>query len=121
MLERTARWLVAASIATAMTSVGCGRPTTSARDRAPRGHVPIVADQSVVHAFDTHVEDRLIDRLQLDNFLRDRDIRLQVADGLVSVSGEVWTSLERERVSALIRSVPGVIDVHNELTIRPPN
>jgi osmotically-inducible protein OsmY len=121
MLERSTRWLVAASIAMAMTAVGCARPappnTSSARDRGP---APIVEDQSVVHAFDTQIEERLLDRLQLDNFLRDRDIRLEVMDGLVSITGEVWTPLERERVSALIRGVPGVIGVHNDLAVRPP-
>ena len=107
-----------------MTSVGCDRGDDRrsrisahqlAADRAP-----IVEDQSLVHAFDTQVELRLLDRLQLDNFLRERNIRLHVTDGEVSVTGEVWTSLEKERVSELIRGVPGVVDVANELDIRPP-
>jgi osmotically-inducible protein OsmY len=120
MLERTTRWLVAASIAMAMTAVGCTRPAQQASSARDRGPVPIVEDQSIVHAFDTQIEERMLDRIQLDNFLRDRDIRLEVIDGLVSITGEVWTPLERERVSALIRSIPGVIDVHNELAVRPP-
>jgi osmotically-inducible protein OsmY len=118
MLERTARWLVAAAIASAMTAVGCARPTEP--PRVKRERVPITEDRSVVHAFDTQMEARLLDRLELDNFLRERDIRLHVMDGLVSVTGEVWTPLERQRVSELIRGVPGVIDVYNELAVRPP-
>jgi osmotically-inducible protein OsmY len=118
MLERTARWLVAVSIAAAMTAVGCSRP---APERVPRERRPIVEDQSVVHAFDTRMEVRLLDRLELDNFLRDRDIRLHVVDGSVTVTGEVWSALERERVAELIRGVPGVVDVYNELAVRPPD
>ena len=118
MLERTTRWLFAAAIASAMTAVGCGRPVET--PRVKRDRALLTEDQSVVHAFDTHMEVRLLDRLELDNFLRDRDIRLRVDDGFVSITGEVWTPLERERVSELIRGVPGVIDVHNELAVRPP-
>jgi osmotically-inducible protein OsmY len=119
MLERTTRWLVALAIASAMTSVGCSRATPP--ERVSRERIPITEDQSVVHAFDTEMEVRLLDRLELDNFLRNRHIRLRVSDGLVSVTGEVWTPLERERVSELIRGVPGVFDVHNELDVRPPD
>jgi hypothetical protein len=118
MLDRTTRWLVAAAIGFAMTAVGCSQ--SKPPNPAPRERAILVHDQSVVHAFDTHIEDRLLDRLQLDNFLRDRDIRVNVIDGLVTITGEVFSPLERERASQLIRSVPGVIDVQNELTVRPP-
>lgn len=118
MLDRTTRWLVAAAIGFAMTAVGCS--TSKLPTPAPRERAILVQDQSVVHALDTRMEDRLLDRLELDNFLRDRDIRVTVVDGFVTVTGEVWSPLERERVSQLIRGVPGVIDVDNELTVRPP-
>jgi osmotically-inducible protein OsmY len=66
------------------------------------------------------MEARVVDRLELDNFLRDRDIRVRVIDGIVNIRGEVWTPLEKERAGDLLRRVPGVIDVANELAIRPP-
>ncbi len=113
--------MIAALIGCAMTSIGCDRiDDHRSRQRVARERTPIVEDASVVHAFDTQVEVRLLDRLQLDNFLRERNIRLRVVDGAVSVTGEVWTSLEKERVSELIRGVPGVVDVANDLDIRPP-
>jgi hypothetical protein len=118
MIMRATRWAVAALIGSAMTTIGCAGP---AAEPPPyiQARVPIVADD-VVHAFDTDMELRVVDRLQLDNFLRDRDIRVRVLDGVVNISGEVWTSLERERAAELLRHVPGVIDVANELVIRPP-
>jgi osmotically-inducible protein OsmY len=118
MWIRATRWLVAALIGSAMTTIGCGRPTTADEPRALRQ--PINADDDVAHAFDTRVEVRLIDRLELDSFLRDRDIRVDVDEGVAYVTGEVWTSLEKRRVSALLRDVAGVIDVVNQLEVRPP-
>lgn len=121
MWTRTARWFVAALIASAVSAVGCARPEAPAGERARVVRVPIAADQSVAHAFDTEMEMRVLDRLQLDNFLRDRDIRIRVIDGTVNISGEVWTPLEKERASTLLRHVPGVIHVANDLAIRPPD
>jgi osmotically-inducible protein OsmY len=101
-----------------MTTIGCTRPITT--DEPPRARQPIVADDSLVHAFDTRLETRLIDRIELDNFLRDRDIQVEVIDGVVNITGEVWTPLEKQRVGDLVRNVAGVIDVANELSVRPP-
>jgi osmotically-inducible protein OsmY len=118
MWTRATRWAVAALVGSAMTTIGCTK--TRAVDDKPRARQPVVADDSLVHAFDTHVEMRLIDRLQLDNFLRDRDITVEVVDGVVSLTGEVWTPLEKARAANLIRHVPGVIHVDNLLDVRPP-
>jgi hypothetical protein len=115
---RTARWVTAALLASAMTTVGCRRETVKPAEPA-RSRQPIVADD-VAHAFDTRLEMRLVDRLELDNFLRDRDIRVQVVDGVVDITGEVWTPLEKQRAGDLVRQIAGVIDVANHLDIRPP-
>jgi osmotically-inducible protein OsmY len=101
-----------------MTTIGCGKPLDA--DEPVRPRQPIVADDSLVHAFDTRLEMRLIDRLELDVFLREREIYVDVVDGIVNLSGEVWTPLEKQRVGQLVRSVAGVIDVDNELVVRPP-
>ena len=78
---RAARWTVAALIGSAMTTIGCVGPITTDEPRAHRQ--PIVADESLTHALDTRLEVRLVDRLELDSFLRDRDIQVEVADGVV--------------------------------------
>ena len=116
MWTRATRWAVAALIGSAMTTIGCARVE---KREPPTAREPIVADD-IVHAFDTNMELRLIDRLELDTFLRDRQIRVQVVDGIVNITGHVWTPLEKERAADLLRRVPGVIDVANDLTIRPP-
>ncbi len=121
MVWRATHWIVAAAIGSTVTTISCTRAplTPDARYDTSTSREPI-ADNSVSHAFDTSIELRLVDRLELDNFLRDRDIRVHVTDGVANIAGEVWTPLERERAGEIIRHVPGVIDVVNELDIRPP-
>jgi osmotically-inducible protein OsmY len=102
-----------------MTTVGCVKPIAADEPVAPRQ--PIVADASLTYAFDTRLETRLLDRIDLDAFLRERDIHVEVADGVVYVSGEVWTPLEKQRVGDIIRHVAGVIDVSNDLVVHPPD
>ena len=120
-VRRATHWIVAAAISSTVTTISCTRAplTPDARYDTSTSREPI-ADNSVSHAFDTSIEMRLVDRLELDNFLRDREIRVHVTDGVVSIAGEVWTPLERERAGEIVRHVPGVIDVVNELDIRPP-
>ena len=118
MWMRAARWGIAALIGSAMTTIGCARPIETVE--RPVSRQPIVADDSLVHAFDTRLEVRLIDRIELDAFLRERDIYVEVVDGVVNLTGEVWTPLEKQRVSDLVRNVAGVIDVANDLVVRPP-
>ena len=118
MWTRTTRWAVAALLASAMTTVSCTK--ARAANEPVKTREPLVADGSVVHAFDTRLETRVIDRLELDHFLRDRTIELEVTDGVVNITGEVWTPLEKQRVDDLVRNVAGVIDVANHLTVRPP-
>jgi osmotically-inducible protein OsmY len=118
MWTRATRWVIAGLIGSAMTTIGCTR--VRAVDEPLRTRQPIVADESLVHAFDTRIETRLVDRLQLDNFLRDREIHVEVVDGVVNITGEVWTPLEKQRAGDLIRHVAGVIDVANRLDVRPP-
>lgn len=89
-------------------------------DEPRRARSPIVADDTLTHAFDTQLEVRLLDRLELDSFLRDRDIHLDVDDGVVHVTGEVWTPLEKRRVSEVLRNIPGVLHVANDLEVSPP-
>lgn len=82
--------------------------------------MPLVDDDSLVHAFDTSVEMRLLDRLQLDDLLRERDIRIEVLDGIINITGEVWSAVEKQQVGEMVRSAAGAIDVVNELVVRPP-
>ena len=90
MWTRAARWAVAALVGSAMTTVGCAR--ARAMDEPVRVRQPIVAD----------------------------DILVEVVDGVVNLTGQVWTPLEKQRAADLVRHVAGVIDVANHLDVRPP-
>jgi hyperosmotically inducible protein len=62
----------------------------------------------------TSALDRLIDK---DATLRERDVNVHVDDGRVTVTGEVRTAAEKERVSSLIKGAAGVIAIDNQLQL----
>lgn len=119
MWMRATRWVIASFLGLALSSVGCAKARTNP-DALPSERIPIVDDESLVHALDTSIEMRVIDRLELDSLLRDRDIRVAVIGGVLNITGEVWTPFEKQRVGDLVRAVAGTIDVANDLDVRPP-
>lgn len=60
--------------------------------------------------------DRMIDR---DPVLKERDINFEVANGTVTVRGEVRSAGEKNRVSQIVKAAPGVKDFANALEIKP--
>jgi hyperosmotically inducible periplasmic protein len=58
--------------------------------------------------------DQMIDR---DQTLKERDVNFDVANGVVTVKGEVRTAAEKARVTEIVRSAPGVKDFANALDI----
>jgi osmotically-inducible protein OsmY len=60
--------------------------------------------------------DRTIDK---DPILKERDINFEVANGMVTIKGEVRSADEKNRVGQLVRGAPGVKDVANGLEIKP--
>ncbi len=60
--------------------------------------------------------DAAIDR---DPVLRQRDINLQVVNKVVTVKGEVRSAGEKQRVTEIVGTAPGVKTVANALEIQP--
>jgi osmotically-inducible protein OsmY len=58
--------------------------------------------------------DRTIDK---DPILRERDINLEVANGMVTIKGEVRSAEEKNRVDQIVRAAPGVKGLANALAI----
>jgi osmotically-inducible protein OsmY len=59
---------------------------------------------------------RMVDE---DQVLRDRDIDFDVANGVVTVKGNVRTAAEKQRVSEIVKAAPGVRDMANALELKP--
>jgi CBS domain-containing protein len=82
--------------------------------------VGIVTRADLVRAF--HRPDEEIDREIRDDVLLStlwidpKRVSISVANGEVSLAGEVETRTQAELVEAYIRRVPGVVGVHSELT-----
>ena len=68
--------------------------------------------------FDGQITDRLDEMLDNDPVLRERDVNVQVANGMVAITGEVRTADEKNKVEQLVKAAPGVKDVANGLQIR---
>jgi osmotically-inducible protein OsmY len=68
---------------------------------------------------DGRIRSDLKDMVDRDQVLRDRDINFDVNNGVVTVKGEVRTAAEKNKVSALVKSAPGVKDFANSLEIKP--
>ena len=58
--------------------------------------------------------DRLVDD---DAVLRDRDVNFEVVDGFVTITGEVRSAQEKNRVTQIVKAAPGVKDFANALDI----
>ncbi len=70
---------------------------------------------------DALIRDTLKADIQKDQVLQDRDVSFDVNNGVVTVKGDVRTPAEKERVSAMVKQVPGVKQMANELEIKPKN
>ena len=60
--------------------------------------------------------DKMIDN---DPTLKQRDINFEVANGMVTIKGEVRSADEKNRVGDITKGAPGVKDVANGLQIEP--
>ena len=68
---------------------------------------------------DGRLTDALDAQLDEDPVLRERDVTIHVASGMVTIAGEVRTAAERNRVEQIVKAAPGVKAVANNLDIRP--
>jgi len=59
--------------------------------------------------------DRMVDK---DPVLKERDINFEVANGVVTVKGEVRSAQEKNRVTEIVKAAPGVKDFANALEIK---
>jgi CBS domain-containing protein len=82
--------------------------------------VGIVTRADLVRAFhrpDEEVEREIRDDVLLSTLWIDPSrVSISVSNGEVSLSGKVETRTQAELVEAYVRRVPGVVDVHSELT-----
>jgi hyperosmotically inducible protein len=59
---------------------------------------------------------RMVDN---DATLNGRNIEFEVANGVVTVKGDVRSAAEKAKVSEIVRAAPGVKDMANALEIKP--
>jgi osmotically-inducible protein OsmY len=79
-----------------------------------------VAGVDVDPARDADVAARLDAAIDADPVLRERDISVDVAAGVVTVTGEVRSAGEKRRVADVVRGTTGVAGMNDELEIAAP-
>jgi osmotically-inducible protein OsmY len=67
---------------------------------------------------DDEIDDALNRTVDNDPVLKERDIDFRVANGMVTITGEVVSADEKTRVEQLAKAAPGVKDVANGLEIK---
>ncbi len=54
-----------------------------------------------------------------DPALKERDVKVEVNNGVVTLKGDVRTAAEKSRLTELLRAAPGVKDFANAVEIKP--
>ncbi len=67
---------------------------------------------------DDDIDETLNRTVNSDPVLRERDIEFRVANGMVTITGDVASADEKSRVEQLAKAAPGVKDVANGLEIK---
>jgi osmotically-inducible protein OsmY len=75
-------------------------------------------DASTADDLDSGLSTRLENLVDQDQSLARTDIDFDVKNGIVTISGNVQTSAQRNQVEQLARSQPGVKDVVNSLEVK---
>jgi osmotically-inducible protein OsmY len=68
---------------------------------------------------DGRIKSQLKDMIDRDAQLKERDVNFEVNNGAVEAKGWVVSAGEKDRVSDMVRSVPGIREFANGLQVRP--
>lgn len=69
---------------------------------------------------DTDLKTQLNQALESDRLVLSRSMQLEIAGGIVTAKGHTGTLLAKERALELLRKHPGVREVKDQITVRPP-
>jgi osmotically-inducible protein OsmY len=78
-------------------------------------------NESTADNLDGQIRSDLKRKIGDDQVLRDRNIDFDVNNGMVTVKGDVRTVAEKNHVTDIVKSAPGVKDMANSLEIKPKN
>jgi osmotically-inducible protein OsmY len=68
---------------------------------------------------DGRIHDALDKMIDADAVLKERDVNVEVSNGMVAITGEVRTAEEKTRAAEIVKAAPGVRNVANGLEIKP--
>jgi osmotically-inducible protein OsmY len=68
---------------------------------------------------DIQIQAEILDELRHDRHVRASDVGVQVAEGVVTLSGTVCSHAKKVAAAEAAHRVPGVLDVANDIEVRP--
>jgi osmotically-inducible protein OsmY len=74
-------------------------------------------DEDAVEDRDAEIQDQLTTLVEQDPQLREREIAVEVQNGVVTLKGDVQSNQERTKVEQLVRQLDGVRQVANGLQV----
>jgi len=77
------------------------------------------APQTAQKPTDDQIEDRVEFRIDTSDVVRKYNVHTKVANGVVTLSGDVATQAQKAEAERLARGVDGVVRVQNDITIDP--
>jgi osmotically-inducible protein OsmY len=72
-------------------------------------------------ARDTEIAARVVDALESDPSIPQTRVKVRVENGRVTLTGSLDWQYQRARAEAVVRHLPGVTKIHNDITIRQPS
>jgi osmotically-inducible protein OsmY len=95
--------------------------------RASLGNRAKVANEVVIEGvtdqtadnFDDAIEERFSTLWKDTPDLKDFDVSLDAKNGVATLEGKVATNAERTKAEGMVRTIPGVKDVVNSITVSP--
>ena len=76
-------------------------------------------DEDTADDLDGALENRLDELVDNEGNLKDNSITFDANNGVITITGDVNSAAERDRVGDIARSQPGVKDVVNSLEVKP--
>ncbi|MPZ50563.1 MAG: BON domain-containing protein [Dehalococcoidia bacterium] len=70
---------------------------------------------------DTEIATRVVDAIESDPSVPENRVNVRVENGRVTLTGSLDWQYQRARAEAVVRHLPGVTKIHNDITIRQPS
>lgn len=102
-------WMAAAAASLAIAAIAAG--AAFAEDTSVKSDQPVS---------DSYITTKVKAELAKDSSTKSRHIHVKTTDGIVMLSGDVGSDVEKQKAEQDASGIKGVVQVKNDLTIKQP-